>query len=369
MDCFTYSSTHLLLSLERLVDVSPRTTTSYAQPNVNLSLQLSNCVADVTNSLMHQFCFSREQFIQAAHLAPFVILLLSLLFAVCSAYIYLPGPDVSPALVDLQRILIPTRSRWPAYYLRLLERTIVKSKTPTLALDLQTLVDDILSGTLEFRDATRDLPLLLAGNVPLSDLHVQLKISPWMHVRTALSLRLSNFCAGMVLINESKAISLLDPLRPARPSADTTIPTAASFCADLSRVAPAHLPDFLSLLHELLPSDTRILLLLATPEPALSSPALAAPAGLRTLDTSLPALLALLPSAGLSLEHVVDASSVYASALESGVRILEHDPEACVRLARTKGMRRWREERLKGAWEAALLRTGRLVRWGVTVCT
>ena len=71
----------------------------------------------------------------------------------------------SRALAALQRLLVPTRSRWPEPYTALAARADASS-TRTLYLPLAILLRDLLAGTVELRYPARSLHALFAGAEP-----------------------------------------------------------------------------------------------------------------------------------------------------------------------------------------------------------
>ncbi|ETW86101.1 hypothetical protein HETIRDRAFT_449006 [Heterobasidion irregulare TC 32-1] len=73
-------------------------------------------------------------------------------------------PD-SRALAALQRLLVPTRSRWPEPYTALAARADADA-SHTLYLPLAILLRDLLAGAVELRHPARSLHALLAGAEP-----------------------------------------------------------------------------------------------------------------------------------------------------------------------------------------------------------
>ena len=104
-----------------------------------------------------------------------------------------PGSyETPPELSALQRILIPTSSRWGLSSPRLVACSRVSSHR-TIWLSLDALIHCIVSGDVELRYPQRDLPDLLRSNVLVDGWNVRLYVHLLHRFRAILRTTLTRF--------------------------------------------------------------------------------------------------------------------------------------------------------------------------------
>jgi hypothetical protein len=152
-----------------------------------------------------------------------------------------------------------------------------------------------------------------------------------------------------------------------------------TYLADLDAIPAPHLIAFLKTMRLSLPENTRVALLFTAKDPDIfllseEFSMLVYPLkGVRrtpsALLMSLPNLLRAIKKTKLTLEGVKNISEDYATDLDRASRMLEQHAVVRGKFAAKQGLWAWREERLRGHWEAALLRTGKLTKWTITLRT
>ncbi|KAI0316583.1 hypothetical protein OF83DRAFT_1126127 [Amylostereum chailletii] len=298
------------------------------------------------------------------------------------------SPPSNP-LIALQAIIIPTQSRWPDPY-RALAKPANSTKT-VIILSLSTLIQDIVSGTVELRDPEHDLPFLVGGGILAQGFRIRLRIDFSFRWRTAWSTYWSRCisCSPQLHVLSAQLLTRVEDIDGQSPSSFSRSPSfpRQAFLVDLDFVPSHKLEAFFNHLHKTLPEDSRLTLSFTTAEPSFSVsyrsyavvglpylpgslrlPSSCPARTLSALSTSLPQALELLEGQFI-VDSVENISASYSSAICQAADVLKDDPGARDAFVGQYGMEGWRAERFRGLWEAALLKEGRLTKWKITVRT
>lgn len=100
----------------------------------------------------------------------------------------------SSALKALSKVLIPTTSLWPACYLDFIDRRLGHGRR--ISIPAGTLVEEVLAGRLELRNAAEDLPLLLGNGVFVDGWEVVLEVG-WKEKYEAMKWTLNAWVASV----------------------------------------------------------------------------------------------------------------------------------------------------------------------------
>ncbi|CCM00000.1 uncharacterized protein FIBRA_02025 [Fibroporia radiculosa] len=335
--------------------------------------------------------------------------------------------DTRDALQALLVVLTPTCSLWSPIYLN--TTRLAASRHRTILLPLQTLISDVISGTVELRDPSLDLPKLFAGLLRVDDWAIDIYVewSWWANIIIgyAFPSQVIAFALDEMTITDGDSLYLhqLEGLRLNvwQTFGRSTLKTSSSSqehssvlhrsfvpqsCARNSRrtsfsvqpsgiVPQSHVQDIARSLQTSLIPGTSLALEFVTSGPSVSLTSRAfivaalpffprrharhnthlvdsstdvvhAP---MPLSPSLPHVLQFLTSgpAPFTICSVDNVSENRVASLSRYVQDLETNAGVRNICVQQWGMDGWREERFFAHWEAAALTAGLLERWTVTV--
>ncbi|KAL4244920.1 hypothetical protein ABKN59_001455 [Abortiporus biennis] len=142
---------------------------------------------------------------------PYILLAVVLVFLPSAKNIrrkvLISNNDLRTAMEALLIFANPTRSIWPPTYFAIARRA-VSTRNHTLEIPLSTLIDSIITGKLELRDAHSHLPNLILGELEVQGWRIQLQVesSWWARVSTELvasRLGISNLTA-LPIVSETR---------------------------------------------------------------------------------------------------------------------------------------------------------------------
>ncbi|KAI9446178.1 hypothetical protein H4582DRAFT_1904114 [Lactarius indigo] len=288
----------------------------------------------------------------------FTALAVSLLLFRC--FVRNPGSSGTPPEFSvLQKILVPTSSRWGLSSRQLVARSRISSHR-TIWLSLDALVHCIISGDVELRHPPRDLPDLLRSSVLVDGWGVRLYVDLFHRFHAILWTTLTRF---------------FDPGMPL-----ATVQSAYGHSLDffdLDFVPHRKLQVVIRHLTSSIKQGVTTSLLLTTKAQGLSmfDPrfTIAAlffrpPRTTLPFTTSLSTVLTLLGShdGDISVLSVDNISVRYAESLSGAANTLCNDSDIRGKFILRNSLVGWRRECLHGDWEAALLKAGLLVKWKIT---
>ncbi|KAH9066377.1 hypothetical protein EDB87DRAFT_1828403 [Lactarius vividus] len=264
-----------------------------------------------------------------------------------------------PEFSILQRILVPTSSRWGLSSSQLVARSRVSSHQ-TIWLSLDALVHCIISGDVELRHPPRDLPDLLRSSVLVDGWDVRLYVDLFHRFHTILWTTLARF---------------FDPAMPLA-NAQSAYGHSLDFF-DLDFVPHRKLKIVIPHLTSSITQGVTTSLLLTTKAQGLSmfDPRFTVaalffrpPRTTLPFTTSLSTVLTLLGTHGgdISVLSVDNISVRYAESLFGAANTLCNDGDIRRKFISRNSLVGWRRECLHGFWEAALLKAGLLVKWKIT---
>ncbi|KAI9459445.1 hypothetical protein BJY52DRAFT_1211808 [Lactarius psammicola] len=268
-----------------------------------------------------------------------------------------PGSSgTPPELLVLQKILVPTSSRWGLSSCQLVARSRVSSHR-TIWLSLDALVHCIISGDVELRHPPRDLPDLLHSTVLVDGWDVRLYVHLFHRFHAILWTIFARF------------------FDPGMPLANAYGHSLDFF--DLDFVPHWKLKVVIRHLTSSITQGVTTSLLLTTKAQGLSifdarftitTLFFRPPRTTLPFTTSLPTVLSLLGTHGgdISVLSVDNITERYAESLFGAANTLCNDSDTRGKFISRNSLVGWRRECLHGVWEAALLKAGLLVKWKIT---
>ncbi|PCH37892.1 hypothetical protein WOLCODRAFT_114401 [Wolfiporia cocos MD-104 SS10] len=309
-----------------------------------------------------------------------------------------PLINTRKALHALLQVLTPTCSLWSPTYLQVAQQAAA-SRGCMIRLPLDALLNDLISGRTELRNAKDDLPLLLTNSLYADNWRIQLRINKfwWADIFSwTLAAQLSSLSNDLTVasisyspyyedaMKDSCGLSL-DGIPYARAEAyirmlQSSLPPCTSIVIDVttrgtavsflnSSFILASLP-FLPRrhVHRKLEVNLHSIKNLRVSETDAWSPTsrMVSPA---PLLTTLSQTLQLLASGQtpLTIESVRNTSDEDANLLRAYVQDLEENQVVRDDFVRKWNIEGWREERLYAVWEAAVLDAKLLERWTIVV--
>ncbi|KII89192.1 hypothetical protein PLICRDRAFT_175414 [Plicaturopsis crispa FD-325 SS-3] len=295
--------------------------------------------------------------------------------------------EIRMALHALLTVISPTRSIWPSSYPAIAKKS-VHERSGTLMLPLIDLANDIISGSIEFRNIQHDLPALIHGDIDADGWSVRI------HTRWSCCIKILSCVVNLQLSAPPyKSLKSSDMLPPSYTLENST----ARFAPDYSSPSVPLLSEVLYLdslpSSHIKPAIRELQVTLARGESAMvifttlshrisffsADFILAAfPFTLRAhgqeprhttapLFSSLHHTIELLSSgpSPFTIRSVQSASEEHIAASRARLRDIEvrlSSPDAA-----SNGLEGLREELLFTAWETSLYKTGYLARWVVVV--
>ncbi|KAL1744024.1 hypothetical protein HDZ31DRAFT_83001 [Schizophyllum fasciatum] len=324
------------------------------------------------------------------HLFPCLLVLLFLastriLFRARNARISaLTLADFSPCMRALTAVIVPTRVAWPAHYSRAV-KFAVSSCSKAITLDLHHLIADITSGKIELRHPDDLVELLNPSGLRIDGWLIALRVDAgWARgeqramVMEPIKVRLER-----IFWEKGPAEDKEYP-RPGRIERPTLLldPVAADQAeARLATFLPIHYActvEFTTVSGGISPWTTPwILCALPFCTHRHTSGCMRPPSPTTPLFATLPATLAMITHintkdaghkpdrSGRTILAVRNTSADHAAYLLAHRERLHSDAATRTAYVARYGIECWRERRLMLAWEAALLRAGKLARWSV----
>ncbi|KAI0306295.1 hypothetical protein B0F90DRAFT_1688731 [Multifurca ochricompacta] len=329
-------------------------------------MQLSNTFGNLMGVLRrvfaHQSLFITVHVLSRPQIFTFCCFVAAPAFVLLFGWGFLLESHHSDKLTEfsaLQTIIVPSSSRWAPSSRNLIARSRI-SPHKTIWLSLDVLIHCIVSGDVELRHPSRDLPDLLRSGVLIGGWNVHLHVHFIQRVHAILWSTIARF----------------DPEVPLATIRHTN--GAHPNLVDLDFVPHWKLKSLVRQLISSLHEGTTTSLLLTTKAPELSMfdsrYAIATlffqpPRTTLPFTTSISTVLTLLGTYGDSIS-VLGAENItisYAESLFGAASTLCTDTDIRAKFIGRNSLVGWRKECLRGVWEAALLKAGLLIKWKITI--
>ena len=185
--------------------MSPFSPTFTSTPLVKI-INLDDLLIPLNNFIQHlNEQFSILRFEPLVFASSFFVLLAYALLRLCCFLFQIRLSDRAShhasALKTLSKVFIPSGSSlWPARYLCFVHPTKRRITVP-----VSQLVDELLSGALEFRNAAEDLPILLAGAVSVDGWSIEISVS-WKELCEVIKW---DICSQIAVLSNQVCSSIL----------------------------------------------------------------------------------------------------------------------------------------------------------------